>query len=90
MTSRHLPGTKILLCTHHLGEDFLDGYGLLKKIENDAEEGGHPTTKELKGEAKMLVIARGFGYMKGTDVGRRGGRFVAGKNWGVTWCVVRQ
>ncbi len=52
--------TKILLCTHHLGEDLLDSYSLLKKIENDAEEGGHPTTKELKGEAKALAIAKGF------------------------------
>lgn len=62
--------TKIFLCTHHLGEDFFDSYDLLNKIENDAEEGGHPTTKELKGEAKALAIAKGYGYMKGTDVGR--------------------
>jgi len=61
---------KILLCTHRLDEEFADSYGLLKKIENDAEEGGHPATKELKGEAKALAIAKSFGHIEGTDVGR--------------------
>lgn len=60
---------KNLLCSHRLGEEFLDSRGLLEKIDNGTEE-ENVATKELKEEAKALAMAKCFGHMEGTNVGR--------------------
>lgn len=68
--SERLVGTiKNLLCSHRMGEEFVDNGGLLRKIENDSE-GGNVTAKDLNGEARALAIAKIFGSIDGTDVGR--------------------